>query len=89
LPTYLYHCDKCSEPVEFILKMDDRDSKLGLVCTSCNDGHLVRSVTPIAFGDPVRMGLSGKRGDMKEILQRVHQRTPGSILDQTSQINKI
>ena len=89
MPTYTYTCDKCSEGVEYLLKISERDSKEGNLCPHCNDGHLTKIITPVAFGDPVKMGLSGKHGGMKEVLQKIHARAPGSKLNETSTINKI
>ncbi len=85
---YQYQCEKCKDMVDFNLKMAERDSKVGETCSKC-DGKLIRLITVVGFGDPIKMGLSGKHGGMKEVLQKIHAMAPGSQLDKTSTINKI
>lgn len=90
MPTYQYNCNKCGEGIEFLLKISERDSKEGMICPNCHDGHLSKTVTaPAAFSEGYKMGLGGKHDGLKNRLQEIHRRTPGSILDKTSTINKI
>lgn len=38
---------------------------------------------PVGFGDPVRMGITRPDQGFKEVLQKIHERVPGSKLNQT------
>jgi hypothetical protein len=86
---FVVQCDTCGCEEEFMAKIDDRDRMNGESCPYCDHGRMYRIITPVAFGCPVRMGLSGKCGGMKEVLQKIHANTPGSQIDKQSTINKI
>ena len=88
MPIYVAHCNKCEYMTDFTAKIDDRDRMNDTPCPLC-DGTMSRIITTVAFGDPVRLGMSGKDGGMKEVLQKIHATTPGSRLDKVSTINKI
>lgn len=89
MPTYQYSCGKCFSIWEDKHKIVDRKAPEGLPCPQCGEGPVIHMITPVAFGDPVKMGLSGKNGAMKEVLQKIHATVPGSRLNETSTINKI
>lgn len=42
--------------------------------------HYEPVMVPVALGDAVRMGVTKRDSGFKEVLQRIHERTPGSDL---------
>jgi len=90
MPTYQYRCTECNHEFDWISKIIDREIPLTEPCPSCGKLNCIeRVITSIAFGDPVRMGFVRGDSGMKEALQRIHEKTPGSRLDQLSTITKI
>lgn len=83
-------CQDCGYTFEASLKIDKRDELVGADCEKCLTGKLFRAVNTVAFGDPVRMGFGEKNsGGIRDVLKKIHEKAPGSRLDQTSTINKI
>lgn len=83
MPTYTFSNSETGEVTERILKMSELDTfkldnpLLELVITG---GYLCDT---LRLGDGI---LKGGNAGFKEVLQRIHTRTPGSCLDQTSGI---
>lgn len=88
MPTYLFKCDVCDNEMEKILKIDNRNDPVGVKCQLCN-GHLVRVMTSVPIGDAVRLGFTKPPSQMKDVLQRIHERTPGSKIKDNSTLTKI
>jgi putative FmdB family regulatory protein len=91
MPTYDYRCPKCEWNWETVVKISDRDIPLSEPCPNCGaHDSVVRTIcgAPI-FGDPVRMGRIKPDNGFKEVLQKIHQRTPGSQLNTTSTIRSL
>jgi putative FmdB family regulatory protein len=89
MPTYPYKCE-CGHQFEWQSKIIDREIPLSEPCPSCGViGKIQRIITTVGFGDPVRMGFMKPDSGMKEALQRIHEKTPGSQLDKNSTIVKL
>ena len=87
MPVYEYICNACSETFEKILMISNRKSPEKEPCPKCGEikvsqGHL----TAPTLGDPVRLGLIKPDNGFKEVLQRIHEKTPGSELRDNSNI---
>lgn len=90
MPTYAYKCKKCNHEFDWVSKIDLREKPLTDPCPNCGEyDNIERVITSVGFGDPVRMGFIKGDSGMKEALQRIHEKTPGSRLDQLSTITKI
>ena len=79
MPTYKFRNTETNEIFEKVMKMSELDSY-----KQQNPTHesYIDSAPPIA--DSVRIGARKKDSGFKEVLQRIHEKTPGSQLNQTS-----
>jgi putative FmdB family regulatory protein len=89
MPTYLFRCTACRSEAEYILKIDNRDEPIGTPCADCGEGHYERVMTAVPLCDPVRMGIVKPPTQMREVLQQIHARTPGSVLDQNTGLGRL
>jgi len=91
MPTYDYRCNDCSHQWEGIRKIAEMDAPTHEPCPSCGEtGNIGRVLMGApSFGDPVRLGKIKPDNGFKEVLQKIHSRTPGSQLDQSSTLKGI
>lgn len=82
MPLYEYKCDKCSHVFDKFLSVSARDTPLDEPCPNCKEEGAVRKLlnTP-PVGDPVRMGLIKPPGGFRDVLNHIHNSTPGSVLN--------
>ena len=79
MPTYVFRNKETGEQFEKILKIAELDSFRE------ENPHLETVIQAVAFGDPTKMTSTRKfDSGFKEVLQKIHERTPGSQLNQTS-----
>jgi|694.fasta_scaffold00052_189 hypothetical protein len=81
MPTYDFKNKETGEVTERIIKMSELDD------FKTSNPHLEIQLSTPALCNSVRMsnGLT-KGGAFKEVLQKIHSRTSGSILNQTTGI---
>jgi putative FmdB family regulatory protein len=84
MPLYDYACKECGHTFERTLKISDMKKPEGEACPSCNkEGVIYKTLAgapPLA--DPTRLGDTKKLpGDFKEVLAKIHERTPRSNLN--------
>jgi putative FmdB family regulatory protein len=93
MPTYNYICLKCKHEWEETKKISNMNEPLGLPCPNCAEhkpGNIEKRIYHApGFGDPVKLGFQKPDNNFKDVLRRIHERTPGSQLDQTSTITKL
>jgi predicted nucleic acid-binding Zn ribbon protein len=77
MPTYEFRNKETGEVIELFMKMSSREQFLA------ENPHLEQTMTqaPAFAGDHITIK---KDTGFKEVLQRIHERTPGSQLDKTS-----
>jgi predicted nucleic acid-binding Zn ribbon protein len=77
MPTYEFRNKQTGEVTEQWMKMSEKDAFLA------NNPHLEQTMTkaPAFAGDHITIK---KDTGFKEVLQKIHERTPGSQLDKTS-----
>ena len=79
MPTYVFRNTETGEQFEKILKIAELDSFRE------ENPHLETVIQAVAFGDPTKLSSTRKFDTgFKEVLQKIHERTPGSQLNQTS-----
>lgn len=79
MPTYVFRNKETGEQFEKILKIAELDSFRE------ENPHLETVIQAVAFGDPTKLSSTRKFDTgFKEVLQKIHERTPGSQLNQTS-----
>jgi hypothetical protein len=79
MPTYVFRNKETGEQFEKIMKMSELD-------TFRQENPQVETVIQsVAFGDPTKLTSSRKFDTgFKEVLQRIHEKTPGSELNKSS-----
>jgi predicted nucleic acid-binding Zn ribbon protein len=79
MPTYVFRNKETGEQFEQIMKMSELDS------FRAENPQLETVIQAVAFGDPTKLTSSRKfDSGFKEVLQKIHERSPGSELNKTS-----
>ena len=79
MPTYVFRNKETGEELEQIMKMSELDSFRE------ENPQLETVIQAVAFGDSHKLSVSRKfDSGFKEVLQRVHEKTPGSQLNKSS-----
>jgi hypothetical protein len=79
MPTYVFRNKETGEQFEQIMKMSELDS------FRAENPQLETVIQAVAFGDPTKMSTTRKfDSGFKEVLQKIHERSPGSELNKTS-----
>ena len=79
MPTYVFENKETGERFEKIMKISELDQ-----FREANP-QLQTVIQAVAFGDPTKMSTTRKFDTgFKEVLQRIHEKTPGSQLNQSS-----
>jgi hypothetical protein len=79
MPTYVFRNKETGEQFEKIMKISELDSFRE------ENPQLETVIQAVAFGDPTKLTTTRKfDSGFKEVLQRIHEKTPGSQLDKSS-----
>jgi len=79
MPTYVFRNKETGEQFDKILKMSELDS------FRAENPQLETVIQAVALGDPTKLSSSRKfDSGFKEVLQKIHERSPGSELNKTS-----
>ena len=79
MPTYVFRNKETDEQFVKILKISELDS------FRAENPQLETVIQAVAFGDPTKLSSTRKFDTgFKEVLQRIHEKTPGSQLDKSS-----
>jgi hypothetical protein len=79
MPTYVFRNKETGEQFDKILKISELDS------FRVDNPQLETVIQAVAFGDPTKLSSSRKfDSGFKEVLQKIHERSPGSELNKTS-----
>ena len=89
IPIYDYECKKCGNTHAENLKIADRNAPTLTPCPSCGGEVIKVMLGAPAMGDAIRLGITRPDSGMKEVLQRVHERTPGSRLKDVSNLTRL
>lgn len=81
MPTYVFKNTETGEIFEKILKMSELD-EYKLNNPTHQRHHDSESIPAVA--DPVRVGVRKTDSGFKEVLQKIHEKTPGSTLNRSS-----
>lgn len=80
MPTYLFKDSVTSEIFETVMKISELEEYMK---TNPTHQRYYDGVAP-GMVDPVRVGVRKKDAGFKEVLQKIHERTPGSQLNTLS-----
>jgi hypothetical protein len=75
MPTYDFKNTVTGEIITRVMKISEREEFLK------ENPELETYISSITIGDPVRLGVRKIDNGFKEVLQKIHTRTPGSTLD--------
>lgn len=79
MPTYTFRNKETGETFEEFMSISGRDVYLE------KNPHLETLITGApSLGDPVRLGVTRPDSGFKEVLQKIHEKTPGSRLNRIS-----
>jgi hypothetical protein len=79
MPTYVFRNKETGEQFEQVMKMSELDP------FRAENPHLETVIQTVAFGDPTKLSTTRKfDSGFKEVLQKIHERSPGSELNKTS-----
>jgi hypothetical protein len=79
MPTYVFRNKETGEQFEKTMKISELDS------FRAENSQLETVIQAVAFGDPTKLSSSRKfDSGFKEVLQKIHERSPGSELNKTS-----
>lgn len=79
MPIYVFRNKETGEQFEQIMKISELDSFRG------ENPQLETIIQAVALGDPTKLSSSRKfDSGFKEVLQKIHERSPGSELNKTS-----
>jgi len=81
MPTYDFKHKDTGEVITKVLKITERDQFL-----QDNPTYEPYHGTVASVGDPVRLGITKVDKGFKEVLQKIHQKTPGSRLNTLADI---
>ena len=79
MPTYEFRNKETGEVTEVFMKMSAKEQYL------IDNPHLEQTMTQApGVCDPTRIGVAKKDTGFKEVLQKIHSRAVGSVLNKTS-----
>jgi hypothetical protein len=78
MPTYIFRNTETGEQIEKMMKISELDSFRE------QNPQLETVIQSPMICDPVRVGVRKMDTGFKEVLQKVHERSPGSKLNKTS-----
>jgi hypothetical protein len=79
MPTYVFRNKETGEQFEQVMRMSELDP------FRAENPHLETVIQAVAFGDPTKLSTTRKfDSGFKEVLQKIHERSPGSELNKTS-----
>jgi hypothetical protein len=79
MPTYVFRNKETGEQFDKIMKISELDKFRE------DNPQLETVIQSVAFGDPTKMSSTRKFDTgFKEVLQRIHEKTPGSQLNKSS-----
>lgn len=81
MPTYEFKNNETGEVIEKVMKIAERDEFL-----KENPSFEPHHASVAAVGDSVRLGVTKVDKGFREVLQKIHERTPGSRLNTLADI---
>jgi putative FmdB family regulatory protein len=84
LPIYQYTCDHCGHTWDATYKISNRKDPEQEPCPECQKLQSIRQcITSVSFGmeNDIRSKISKPQGEFKEVLSKIHEKTPRSRLN--------
>jgi putative FmdB family regulatory protein len=85
MPIYDYRCETCGYQFESRHTIENMHQPEHEPCPECQVETVVKTFRGApGLVDPVRIGLRKPDSGFKEVLQKIHEKTPGSRLKDSS-----
>ena len=85
MPTYEYLCEKCEHYFTQFRSISTMNAPEEEPCPNCGEVAVKKvMMTAPAIGDAVRLRIRRPDGGFKEVLQKIHEKTPGSTIKNNS-----
>lgn len=86
MPIYDFLCKDCNTSFEVSCKISERTQGI-FNCPNCSSSHIVQQILKAPLrGASHRLGHNRKHNEFKDVLRTIHKRTPGSTLDQATDL---
>lgn len=85
MPTYEYQCRACEHYFTRFTSIAAMKAAEEEPCPACHMTSVQKvMLTAPAIGDPVRLRIRRPDNGFKEVLQKIHASTPGSVINNNS-----
>jgi len=81
MPTYVYECAYCKHTFEQVLSIKNKDKPMKAKCPECGEKKVYKVIGAPAIADIIRLDVRRKDAGFRDVLQKIHDRTPGSNLN--------
>ena len=81
MPTYDYECSSCEHTFEKVLSITDKDKPTKTKCPACGKKKVHKLIGSPLIADIIRLDVRRKDSGFRDVLQKIHQRTPGSQIN--------
>lgn len=69
MPMYTFKCNSCEEIFDVLCNIASKDNQVCPKCESTDYQH--HHITPLAMGDPVRLGVRRVDDGFREVLSKI------------------
>ena len=86
MPLYDFQCNDCQSVFEISCKIIDLKNTIH-TCPNCSSQSTAQRIfSPPLRAESHRLGLNTRQKEFKDVLNRIHKTTPGSVLDKTTNL---
>lgn len=85
MPLYDFQCTECETFFEVSCKIAEKENPHA--CPSCQSTKTEpRFISAPRLGDSIALGLNQHQRGFKEVLNKIHKRAAGSVLNKTTEL---
>lgn len=84
MPLYDFKCSDCEKEFEVNCKIAEKDNPKE--CPACGSVKTSQMVSAPRLGDSIALGLNQHQRAFKEVLNKIHKKAPGSMLNKTTEM---
>ena len=85
MPLFDYYCTDCGSTFEVMCKISERNELHSCPkCASESTSQVILSSPALAQSH--RLGVNTRQKEFREVLNKIHKRTPGSTLNKTADL---
>lgn len=83
MPFYVYLCHGCHDEFTKLSKINDRKIPEETPCIKCGESKVLQKIQAPGFSDSFKLGLQHPPDGFREVLNKIHKTTAGSVLNNT------